>query len=276
LINTIAFTQGGTVDLYTWVEERQNVEKQSGVADKSVWNLDSLGSEFHMVSILSDVGNFGFGDGRESSNKTNQPIWNNDLIFFMGLYDGLPKNIFHNAVVNDIFEKNMESGMMREQIIIFPGGGYFKGGYGRIDLVQIDNVNSSVEIWDVKPDNPRGIAQGLIQIEKYTQVGNILSNNNLRGLPLIAGGPIPDGNVTVVTPGSTYDVNYRSIHSGIIVYDFEEKKEPILASNPEESQIKAPSVPALIPILVPRPMPKPISIPIFLPGGGGGSTIHRY
>ena len=109
----------------------------------------------------------------------------------------------HNAVVEHIAEiYDLE----KEQRILY------EEGFGRADL-----ISKNGEVWEVKPNKPYHISKGEKQVEKY--VANIWKNNPQKTLTI--GGEIDSGSFNYISGDTTYDVKYKYVGNGVIVYDYD-------------------------------------------------------
>ena len=81
--------------------------------------------------------------------------------------DGLPWNYFHNAVQNDIREKNKNQVEYDELSVIKPDG-----KIGRVDLWRIEKKSKTAYYWEVKPlsylKNEERLLSAEQQLENYT------------------------------------------------------------------------------------------------------------
>ena len=108
----------------------------------------------------------------------------------------------HNQVVLHIAEKN---GLYWEQRIDYAVG------WGRADL-----IDETGQVWEVKRDKPRQIANGIKQLQKYTE--NKWHNHD--NVVLSVGGWIDPDSFIYESGLTTYYVSYRYAGDGVIAYDY--------------------------------------------------------
>ena len=84
-------------------------------------------------------------------------------------------------------------------------------GWGRADL-----ISETGQVWDVKRDKPRQIANGIKQVQKY--VANTWKDHD--EIVLSVGGWIDPDSFVYESGLTTYYVTYRYAGDGIIAYDY--------------------------------------------------------
>lgn len=104
---------------------------------------------------------------------------------------------------------------MRKEVEIYsPGGGHFKGGYWRADIID----THTGEIWEVKPVH--SMAVGMEQLQMYLA-------GNYSGKQLKVEESIFNGHFETQSPlGVQLNVDYYTI-SGVVGYQFEAVKQKV-------------------------------------------------
>jgi hypothetical protein len=156
------------------------------------------------------------------------------LAFVNGL--NFPGEI-HKAVQDNVIAVNPGLALLKEQTIIYPGG-----GTGRADLLStIISGRGAYPIWEVKPTTQ--IAQGYAQLQGY------LTGTLKDGDAVTAGGSIPSNTFLYISSqtSNVYTVSYDYYGGGVIGYAYylhEKPKVPDIAPKPAEEKENAYQMPS--------------------------------